>query len=116
MQWHFHVELGVGFDTPEIGVQDQLPERVHLHVAQQDLAGRGIEFHVQDGGMERFLLQGMPQRVVVQLDLLGLAGAWLGGWLGKQLNIHFAGNIGYFITAFAGAVIIVLLVRLTKKA
>ena len=69
------MELGVGFDTLEIGVQDQLPERVHLHVAQQDLAGRGIDFHVQDGGMERFLLQGMPQRVVVHLDLLGLAGA-----------------------------------------
>jgi hypothetical protein len=37
------------------------------------LAGLAGEFHLQDGGVEGFLLQGMPQRVVIELDQLGLA-------------------------------------------
>jgi uncharacterized membrane protein YeaQ/YmgE (transglycosylase-associated protein family) len=67
------------------------------------------------GWLAGTIVRGKGYGIIVDI-LLGLAGAWLGGWLGKQLNIHFAGNIGYFITALAGAVIIVLLVRLTKKA
>lgn len=67
------------------------------------------------GWLAGMFTRGKGYGIIVDI-LLGLAGGWLGSWIGKQLNIHFAGNIGYFITAFAGAVIIVLLVRLTKKA
>jgi hypothetical protein len=67
------VQPGLGVHALEIDVQHLLLVRVHLHVAQQNLRGRAAQFHVQDGGMESFLLQGMPQRVVIELDQLRLA-------------------------------------------
>ena len=45
---------------------------VDLQVTQQHLGGLAGQFHVQHGRVEGFLLDGMPQCVVVQLDQLGL--------------------------------------------
>lgn len=47
--------------------------------------------------------------------ILGVAGGWFGGWLGEKLGIHLGGSIGYLITAFAGAIILVWLGRMIKK-
>ena len=67
------------------------------------------------GWLAGMFVRGNGYGVIVDI-LLGLAGAWLGSWLGKELGFHLSGNLGYFITAFAGAVILVCLVRLIKKA
>ncbi|MPM89878.1 hypothetical protein SDC9_136993 [bioreactor metagenome] len=70
---HLHVQLGLGVHALEVNVQNQLLEGVELHVAQQHLGSLAVDFHVQHGSVEGFLLQGVPQVVVVQLDQLGLA-------------------------------------------
>ena len=48
---------------------------MHLHVAQQHLAGSSVKFHVENGGVESLFFEGMPQGVVVELNQLGLTGA-----------------------------------------
>ena len=72
VQRHLHVQLGGGVHALEIDVQDLLLVRVHLHVAQQNLAFNAVQFHVQHAGMEDFLLQGVPQGVVIEFDQLRL--------------------------------------------
>ena len=48
--------------------------------------------------------------------LVGIAGAIIGGWLFGKLNISFGeGIIGSLITAFLGAVILLLIISLFKK-
>jgi uncharacterized membrane protein YeaQ/YmgE (transglycosylase-associated protein family) len=48
--------------------------------------------------------------------IVGVIGAFLGGWLLPMLGVSFGGDIGLFITAFIGAVILLALVGLIKRA
>ena len=48
--------------------------------------------------------------------LLGIGGAVLGGWVFGLIGIHAGGLIGEIIVAFIGAVILVWITRLIKKA
>ncbi len=48
--------------------------------------------------------------------VLGVVGAFVGGWLFGALGISPGGLIGSLITATVGAVVLVLLVRLIKRA
>jgi hypothetical protein len=64
------VQLLLRIDALEVNVQHQLLERVVLHVAQQNLLRLASDFQVEDRRVEGFLLQCVPQRVVIQFDLL----------------------------------------------
>jgi len=48
--------------------------------------------------------------------VVGIVGAFLGGWLLPMLGVAFGGSVGLFITAFLGAVILLFLVSLIKRA
>ncbi len=48
--------------------------------------------------------------------IVGVIGALLGGWLFGLLGIHAGGLIGSIITAFVGAVVLLFLLRLIKRA
>jgi uncharacterized membrane protein YeaQ/YmgE (transglycosylase-associated protein family) len=48
--------------------------------------------------------------------IVGVIGAFLGGWLLPMLGVSFGGDIGLFITAFIGAVILLAIVGLIKRA
>ena len=49
--------------------------------------------------------------------IVGVIGAFLGGWLFGVLGISAGGSlIGSLITAFVGAVILIFLLRLIKRA
>jgi hypothetical protein len=75
VQRHLHAYLAIFVDAQEVDVQDLVPERVHLHVAKQNALHRAVEFHGEDRRMKDFVLQGMDERVVVDLDRLRLRGA-----------------------------------------
>ena len=47
--------------------------------------------------------------------IIGIIGAFLGGWLLGLAGIAFAGIIGSIITATIGAVLLIFLVRLIAK-
>jgi uncharacterized membrane protein YeaQ/YmgE (transglycosylase-associated protein family) len=48
--------------------------------------------------------------------IVGVIGAFLGGWLFSMMGISAGGTIGAIITAFVGAVVLILLLRLIKRA
>lgn len=48
--------------------------------------------------------------------VIGVIGAFIGGWVFGALGIRAAGTIGTLIMAVVGAVILVYLVRLIKRA
>jgi uncharacterized membrane protein YeaQ/YmgE (transglycosylase-associated protein family) len=47
--------------------------------------------------------------------VVGVVGAFLGGWLLPKLGMSIGGDFGGFITAVIGAVILLFIVRLIKK-
>jgi uncharacterized membrane protein YeaQ/YmgE (transglycosylase-associated protein family) len=48
--------------------------------------------------------------------VLGVIGAWVGGWVFGRLGFLPVGIIGTLISATAGAVLLLFLIRLVKKA
>jgi uncharacterized membrane protein YeaQ/YmgE (transglycosylase-associated protein family) len=48
--------------------------------------------------------------------IVGVIGAFIGGWLFSVLGIGIGGLIGSLITAFVGAVILLWLLRLIRRA
>lgn len=66
------------------------------------------------GGIAGFLagkvMRGEGYGIIVDV-LLGLVGGMVGGWLGSILGIHLYGSIGYLLTAFGGAVVLVWVAR-----
>jgi uncharacterized membrane protein YeaQ/YmgE (transglycosylase-associated protein family) len=48
--------------------------------------------------------------------IVGVIGAFLGGWLFGLLGIAAGGLIGSLITAFVGAVVLIFLLRLIRRA
>jgi len=48
--------------------------------------------------------------------VVGVIGAWLGGWIFGMLGFLPVGIIGTLISATAGAVILLFVIRLFKKA
>lgn len=71
------------------------------------------------GGIAGFLagkvMRGEGYGLIVDI-ILGLLGGSFGGWLGAILGIHLVGSIGYLLTAFIGAVLLVWIVRKVKTA
>ncbi|MNV91650.1 hypothetical protein D3C71_1861640 [compost metagenome] len=68
MQGHVQVQLGLLVHALEVNVQHELLEGVELHVTQHNLADLTGDVHFQHAGVERFLLQGVPQVVVVDFN------------------------------------------------
>jgi uncharacterized membrane protein YeaQ/YmgE (transglycosylase-associated protein family) len=56
-----------------------------------------------------------PHGIVGDL-VIGVIGAFLGGWLFGALGIAAGGLIGSLIMAFVGAVILILILRLIRRA
>jgi uncharacterized membrane protein YeaQ/YmgE (transglycosylase-associated protein family) len=49
--------------------------------------------------------------------IIGIVGAFIAGWLFPQLGIHLmAGTVGHIIDATIGAVILLLVIRLIRRA
>ena len=48
--------------------------------------------------------------------IIGVIGALLGGWLFGVLGISAGGLIGAIITAFVGAVVLIFLLRMIRRA
>jgi len=48
--------------------------------------------------------------------IVGVIGAFIGGWLFSLLGIGAGGTIGAIITAFVGAVILIAILRALRRA
>jgi uncharacterized membrane protein YeaQ/YmgE (transglycosylase-associated protein family) len=61
------------------------------------------------------IMKGGGYGVVMDI-VLGIVGAVIGGWLVGILGIHAGGFIGTILVAILGAVILIWITRLIKKA
>lgn len=68
------------------------------------------------GWLAGLVMKGGGYGVIVDI-LLGILGGFLGGWIFERLGIWPAGGmIGSIVVAFVGAVILVWITRLLKRA
>ena len=67
------------------------------------------------GGRAGVVMKGRGFGVIINI-VIGVIGAFFGGWLLPKLGITFGGSIGLFITAFIGAVLLLAIIGLIKRA
>lgn len=67
------------------------------------------------GWLAGVVMKGRGFGVIVNI-VVGVVGAFFGGWLLPRLGVSFGGDVGLFITAFIGAVILLAIIGLIKKA
>jgi uncharacterized membrane protein YeaQ/YmgE (transglycosylase-associated protein family) len=67
------------------------------------------------GWLAGVVMKGRGFGVIVNI-VVGVVGAFFGGWLLPRLGVSFGGDVGLFITAFIGAVILLAIIGLIKRA
>ena len=67
------------------------------------------------GWLAGVVMKGRGFGILVNM-IVGVLGAFLGGWLLPMLGVQFGGGIGVFITAFIGAVVLLAIIALIKRA
>lgn len=65
------------------------------------------------GMLAGILMKGKGFGILLNI-VLGISGAILSGWLSKFVGISFHGNIGQFIAALLGAVLILFVLKKIK--
>jgi uncharacterized membrane protein YeaQ/YmgE (transglycosylase-associated protein family) len=67
------------------------------------------------GGLAKLLMPGRDPGGCIVTILLGIAGAFLAGWIGHSLGWYRTGEGASFIAAVVGAFIILLIYRLIAR-
>jgi uncharacterized membrane protein YeaQ/YmgE (transglycosylase-associated protein family) len=70
-----------------------------------------LVFGLVVGVVAKFLLPGHDPGGIVLTIVLGIAGAMLGGWLGRVLGFYRPGEAAGFVMAIVGAIVILVLYR-----
>ena len=63
------------------------------------------------GIVARIVLPGSQQMGLLMTCLLGIAGGWFGGFIGKALGWYREGEAAGFLMSVAGAMLLFLIVR-----
>jgi uncharacterized membrane protein YeaQ/YmgE (transglycosylase-associated protein family) len=71
-----------------------------------------IIFGLIVGAVSKLLMPGRDPGGCIVTMLLGVAGAILGGWIGRALGLYGPGDAAGFFMAVIGAVLLLLLYRL----
>jgi len=70
------------------------------------------------GALAKWLMPGKDGGGLITTMLLGVAGAFVGGWLGSMIGVGVTGggiNLASIGTATAGAIVLLWLYRLIRK-
>ena len=71
------------------------------------------------GGLAGFIagkiMRGEGFGILVDI-LVGIVGGWLGGWVFGLMGVYVGSLIGRLLVAIVGAVILIWLIRLIKRA
>ena len=71
-----------------------------------------ILFGLVVGAVAKLVMPGRDPGGIIVTMLLGIAGALLGGFLGRALNLYSEGEPAGFIMSFIGAVVLLFIYRL----
>ncbi|HBC18042.1 MAG TPA: GlsB/YeaQ/YmgE family stress response membrane protein [Alcanivorax sp.] len=77
-----------------------------------------IVFGLIAGIIAKWIMPGKDPGGFMITILLGIAGAFVGGWLGSLVGLGSMGSfsLGSFVTAIAGALVLLALYRMLNKA
>ena len=67
------------------------------------------------GWLAGLVMKGRGFGILINM-VVGVLGAFFGGWLLPKLGVSLGGDFGVFITAFIGAVLLLALIGLIKRA
>lgn len=67
------------------------------------------------GWLAGVVMKGRGFGVLVNI-VVGVLGAFFGGWLLPKLGLAIGGDFGLFLTAFIGAVLLLAIISLIKRA
>lgn len=67
------------------------------------------------GWLAGVVMKGRGFGLIINM-VVGVIGAFFGGWLLPKFGLSFGGDFGGFITAFIGAVLLLAIIGLIKKA
>lgn len=67
------------------------------------------------GWLAGVVMKGRGFGVLVNI-VVGVLGAFFGGWLLPKLGLAIGGDFGLFFTAFIGAVVLLAVISLIKRA
>ena len=67
------------------------------------------------GIVAKMLMPGKDPGGFIVTMLLGIAGAFVGTWLGRMFGLYQEGQSAGFIASEAGAIILLIIYRLIKK-
>jgi uncharacterized membrane protein YeaQ/YmgE (transglycosylase-associated protein family) len=74
-----------------------------------------IVFGLVVGVVAKFLMPGNDPGGIVLTIVLGIAGAMVGGWLGRVLGLYRPGDAAGFAMAIVGAIVILTLYRVVMS-
>jgi uncharacterized membrane protein YeaQ/YmgE (transglycosylase-associated protein family) len=72
-----------------------------------------IIFGLVVGAVAKLLMPGRDPAGFVVTMLIGIAGALLGGWIGRAIGLYNPGESAGFIMAVIGAVVLLAIYRVT---
>tara|TARA_R100001440_G_scaffold30847_1_gene49271 strand:- start:1 stop:252 length:252 start_codon:yes stop_codon:yes gene_type:complete len=77
-----------------------------------------IVFGLIAGIIAKWIMPGKDPGGFIITILFGIAGAFVGGWLGSLVGLGSMGSfsLGSFVTAIAGALVLLALYRMLNKA
>ncbi|MBL4569972.1 MAG: GlsB/YeaQ/YmgE family stress response membrane protein [Alcanivorax sp.] len=77
-----------------------------------------IVFGLIAGIIAKWIMPGKDPGGFIITILLGIAGAFVGGWLGSLVGLGSMGSfsLGSFVTAIVGALVLLALYRMLNKA
>jgi len=71
-----------------------------------------IVFGLIVGALAKLVMPGRDPGGIIVTMLLGIAGALLGGFIGRAMGLYGSGEAAGFLMSFAGAVILLALYRM----
>ena len=74
-----------------------------------------ILFGLVVGALAKLVMPGKDPGGIIVTMLLGIAGAVLGGFVGRALGLYGAGEAAGFVMSFIGAVALLALYRMTTR-
>jgi len=74
-----------------------------------------ILFGLIVGALAKLVMPGRDPGGIIVTMLLGIAGAVLGGFVGRAMRLYGEGEAAGFLMSFAGAVLLLALYRMTVR-
>ena len=67
------------------------------------------------GALAKLIMPGKDPGGIITTMLLGVAGSFIGSWLGRLLGLYAEGQSAGFLVSLVGAVLLLFIYRLIRK-